>query len=354
MNDFLICLRANESAGWRCGGLRQIDRLLRALNEAAMLDGLITLPVQIFWENTEPLAFEADRLPHLCIETVAQPVPEALVLSTRLVLPRRVTLKQLQADGVNVGYQLQTPADLPAAEKFLLGQTGKRQDGFVSRYLNRPVSRAVTRLLVRLPISPNQWTIGLMILPLIGAFFLMWGSYGGIVIGALLFQLHSVLDGCDGEMARLLYADSARGRWLDGICDRLTTLLYAVSLGLGLSSRPHGSIYLIEGIAAALLIGIAETWLTRDPLVLADDETQFNQGDQMKVWMMQETGLASCDGILPVLFAQITKRDFFNLGFFLLALIGWPAAILHILALSGIAIAIVAIKTGLTNPKVAP
>ncbi len=346
----LIGIRADETAGWRCGGLRQIDRLLLALNEAVSRNEELPCAVQICWSGIAPIAFDARRVHHLQIESVAElpsPSEDVAILTTHLVPPRRVTVQQLRER--TPGFLLETKSDLAAAEKFLLAQTGKRQDGFVSRLLNRPISRVVTRVLVRLPISPNQWTIGLMIVPLLGALFLMWGDYAGFVLGALLFQLHSALDGCDGEMARLLYAESPRGRWLDGICDRLTTLLYAVSLGLGLSSYPHGWLYLSEGIAAALLIGVAETWLTRAPLQLADDEAQFNQGDQMKVWMMKETGLASAGGKLAALFSQITKRDFFNFGFLLLALLGWPQGILHILAICGIAIAVVAVKSAIAS-----
>ena len=43
-------------------------------------------------------------------------------------------------------------------EKRFLRGSGKSQDGFVSRYLNRPISRVVTRLLLRFPTTPNAWT----------------------------------------------------------------------------------------------------------------------------------------------------------------------------------------------------
>src|SRR5205809_7152241 len=78
----------------------------------------------------------------------------------------------------------------------------KPQDGFVSRFLNRPISRRITRFLLKLPVHPDAWTLSIFILPLLCRFFLLRRHYGSIVIGAALFQLYSILDCCDGEIAR--------------------------------------------------------------------------------------------------------------------------------------------------------
>ena len=44
----------------------------------------------------------------------------------------------------------------------------KPQDGFVSRFLNRPISRRITRFLVKFPIDPNAWTISIfVVLPIV-------------------------------------------------------------------------------------------------------------------------------------------------------------------------------------------
>src|SRR4029453_14601208 len=54
---------------------------------------------------------------------------------------------------------LARPGGIIASEKQLLRHSGKSQDGIVSKFLNRPISRAITRLLLKLPITPNPWTI---------------------------------------------------------------------------------------------------------------------------------------------------------------------------------------------------
>src|SRR5437773_4210776 len=60
----------------------------------------------------------------------------------------------------------------------------KPQDGFVSRFLNRPISRRITSVLLKFPIHPSTWTISICVLPLIASVFLVRGDYVSIVIGA--------------------------------------------------------------------------------------------------------------------------------------------------------------------------
>src|SRR5205823_417528 len=123
----------------------------------------------------------------------------------------------------------------------------KPQDGFVSRVLNRPISRRITHLLLKSPIHPNAWTIAIFALPLIACIFLIRGNYLSVVIGAAIFQVFSILDGCDGEIARAKNLESKFGEQLDYFCDFTASLIYVLALGLGLHSSR-------EGIVCAVLI----------------------------------------------------------------------------------------------------
>src|SRR6478672_8918294 len=131
----------------------------------------------------------------------------------------------------------------------------KPQDGFVSRFLNRPISRRITSVLLKFPIHPSTWTISICVLPLIASVFLMRGDYVSIIIGAAIFQVFSILDGCDGEIARAKDLESKFGERLDYFCDFLGSLIYVLALALGL----HHS---AEGIVCASLI-TANEWLLR-------------------------------------------------------------------------------------------
>jgi hypothetical protein len=196
----------------------------------------------------------------------------------------------------------------------------------------------------------------------------MRGDYFGFALGAVLFELHSVLDGCDGEIARLKYLESDAGQKLDGVCDRFATLLYAVSLGIGLYRQSGIApallwFYPVEGVMAALLLGVGETLLSRAtidkvleeepedslyPRYLNEHRGSFNTGDQLKVWMIKNSGMLRFGEGVTSFFGQATKRDVFNFGFMLLALCGWPHYVLHILAMCACAIALLALKNLLT------
>ena len=130
----------------------------------------------------------------------------------------------------------------------------KPQDGFVSRFFNRPISRRITSVLLKFPIHPSTWTISICVLPLIASVFLVRGDYASIVIGAAIFQVFSILDGCDGEIARAKNLESKLGERLDYFCDFIASVLYVLTLGLGL----HRS---SEGIVCAALITANEVLL---------------------------------------------------------------------------------------------
>src|SRR4030095_12047622 len=116
----------------------------------------------------------------------------------------------------------------------------KPQDGFISRFVNRPISRRITRLLLKFPIHPNAWTISIFVLPLIAGVFLVRGDYISVVAGAAIFQVLRIFDGCDGEIARVKNLESKFGERLDNFCDFLASLVYVLALGLGLHHSGEG------------------------------------------------------------------------------------------------------------------
>ncbi len=117
------------------------------------------------------------------------------------------------------------------AEQFLSSQLTKPKDGWVARHLNRPLSRRVfTPLLLRFVpgVTPNQ--VSALSLGVAGGaglgFFL-----GQPLLGGVLVQLASVLDGSDGEIARLKKMESPFGGFLDSVFDRIgdSVILFGMS-----------------------------------------------------------------------------------------------------------------------------
>jgi len=200
----------------------------------------------------------------------------------------------------------------------------KPQDGFVSRVLNRPISRRITHLLLKFPIHPNAWTIAIFALPLIACIFFIRGNYLSVVIGAAIFQVFSILDGCDGEIARAKNLESKFGERLDYFCDFIASLLYVLALGLGL----HRS---TEGIVCAVLITANECFLragrSQSSIASSDLHESFYARHHV---MIGHSGLLNLGERFVWWLFQLTKRDMAVVVFLVLALVGLANWILHL------------------------
>jgi 1L-myo-inositol 1-phosphate cytidylyltransferase / CDP-L-myo-inositol myo-inositolphosphotransferase len=124
-------------------------------------------------------------------------------------------------------------ADLPHVERWLLQGLVKDTEGFMSRHVERKISLAVTRRLVGTDITPNQMTGVSVAIGVVGALFFLSSAPAYQLIGALLFLLHSILDGCDGEIARLKYLESRFGGLLDFWGDNAVHTAVFLCIGLG-------------------------------------------------------------------------------------------------------------------------
>jgi phosphatidylglycerophosphate synthase len=352
----VVVVQADESADWVIAGLRQLDRIALALNEHART-GEQPLAICLVWDSGVPTAKrwwpEDPRLTSVTItpsNRAALPGAAPVITTHCLVGRRDVDLLLSRAPMVSTfdslgkmtlsalnwsGSCLFVPnaRDIPAAEKLFLRQSGKSQDGPVSRFLNRPLSRTVTRLLLRHDITPTAWTCWLMILPVLAAVFLVRGDYWSVVAGAGLFQLFSMLDGCDGEIARAKYLESSRGRQVDFLSDLIGSLIFVIALGYGLARVTYGGeAYRWEGILCAATIAANEIGLRlssshrRDLSAAAMSDTLYPRHQAM----IQHSGLAFFGERFVRTLVQFTKRDVAVLFFFLLALVNLPQWILHI------------------------
>jgi hypothetical protein len=365
-----IVILADESANWKIAGLRQLDQLVLAVNEfAKSMIGESKIDIFIFWRPD--VAIEKRWRPSdprltRCniLEFSESALPGARVLNTRLLV-KRSGLETFLHNSVSIDLDqrfvnestlwqglwrtfeedcrrapqqsrswryVSECGDIPRCERWLLRGSGKSRDGFVSRYLNRPISRTVSKLLLKTPMTPNLWTLLITLFPVIGFLLLIRGDYTGFVVGAALFQVHSILDGCDGEIARAKYLDSEKGPGLDAFGDLISLLLFSLGLGVGLF-RVTGAdviaswIFLAEGVLCFLLIANrlgphAFDLLRRGPPAVASSEHDES---------LRHSGGRVFGARLTSLAFELTKRDVVFLSFLVLAALGLAQWILHLL-----------------------
>jgi len=105
----------------------------------------------------------------------------------------------------------------------------KETDGFIAKHINRKVSTRISTFLVksRLNITPNEMTfLSFLTAALSACFFL--GRFP--FLGGIMAQISSILDGCDGEIARLTNRTSKEGEILDAVLDRFADGLLIMSI----------------------------------------------------------------------------------------------------------------------------
>jgi phosphatidylglycerophosphate synthase len=118
-------------------------------------------------------------------------------------------------------------------EHALLSALENPRDGYLDRLLHRHLSRPLTRLLLRTPLSANVITVAGVLLGMFGGVLIGVPGPLALVAGVACLVLSGVLDCSDGELARLRFAESRLGHLLDVGGD---TLVHLTLLG-GIAAR---------------------------------------------------------------------------------------------------------------------
>lgn len=148
--------------------------------------------------------------------------------------------------------EVMTSKDIPAAERRLLSALVKETDGFMARHIDRPISLQVSRLLAPTAVTPNQMTIISVVIGLCGAPFFLSAVWWWQTVGALLFLVHSIVDGCDGELARLKFQESRYGGILDFWGDNIVHVVIFVCMAAGWTLASAAMWPLLLGAAATV------------------------------------------------------------------------------------------------------
>ena len=203
-------------------------------------------------ESDDPRAVLSGEVPGLVAHDVF-----AAVANARPVVPRT-----FPSDG---RFVLAGSQDCRQAENWLLRGLIKETEGFMSRHVERPISLAISRRLASSSITPNAMTLVSVGVGLLGAPFFLSSMPVYQVTGALLFLLHSILDGCDGELARLKFQESRWGGLLDFWGDNVVHVAVFMCMGIGWSMAAQVTWPLILGgaaVAGTVLSAVFVYWHT--------------------------------------------------------------------------------------------
>jgi 1L-myo-inositol 1-phosphate cytidylyltransferase / CDP-L-myo-inositol myo-inositolphosphotransferase len=147
---------------------------------------------------------------------------------------------------------VEAPGDVRAAEQRLLRSLVKDTDGFMARHVERPISLQISCRLAGTAITPNQMSLISIAVGICGGPFFLSSRPLMQTIGALLFLAHSILDGCDGELARLKFQQSRWGGVLDFWGDNVVHTVIFACMGIGWSLSTGSPWPLALGAGAVL------------------------------------------------------------------------------------------------------
>jgi phosphatidylglycerophosphate synthase len=305
-------------ASMRIAGLTIVERAVKQLAQASETrvvvasDGSVALPA-VLPANAE-------------VQTVADAAGAASIASG--LGAAIVSGDVVRVARTDEGTRVTDEAGRRAAEDAVFASLFRPDLGFVARHLNKPISvRFTRRVLVATPITPNQITLVAAAVGLLGCALIAAGGYAAMLAGFACQQLQSVLDGCDGELARVRLQQSKLGAWLDTFVDDVLNVLITVSIGIGLARSGAGAWAAAVGIAGGAML------VASNLIIMRDMRRQKASGDLMDmVWWFsggKKLGAAAAGspdkkaGIGDILFAM-GRRDSALFLWLIFALVGLP------------------------------
>jgi phosphatidylglycerophosphate synthase len=125
-----------------------------------------------------------------------------------------------------------TRQELEDAERAIRRSIFKPTDATIARF-NRRLSLPISVALIRTPLTANQLSVALVAMGFYAAWLFSVGQYWAGVLGGFVSLAASVLDGCDGEIARLKFQESALGCWIETVGDYSYYIAIFVGLTMG-------------------------------------------------------------------------------------------------------------------------
>lgn len=160
------------------------------------------------------------------------------------------------------------PFQTPSEEAAFFEAMRQKTDGFIARHVNKRISIPISRRLLKYPITPNQITCFHALLGVFALYLVWQATYAMILTGALLMWFSTVLDGCDGEVARAKNTCTPFGKYFDTVVDTLKSAVYVIvlacALGRGDPMYTTLGYFLLAGGVYLLSMMVLFSWWSPD------------------------------------------------------------------------------------------
>jgi len=202
------------------------------------------------------------------------------------------------------------------AEELIFRFVGKTATGWLAREVNSKISLPTSKLLVKTPLTPNMISV---LINVIGAFCGIFYAIGHPVIGALCMQAATILDRCDGEIARVKLMETKKGQWVDTISDQVTVLSFLIGVPVGYYSLTHSPAALVLGGINLFIFVFFVVWSFYFLKKYTDSGSLVAY---FEVDKLVENNKPSFIRRLIKIVRPMSRRNVYSLGFLVLAIIG--------------------------------
>ena len=197
--------------------------------------------------------------------------------------------------------------DLARAETDIRRSVYKMTDPYLAR-LNRRMSLPISMWLLRTPLTANQLSVLLVILGFAAGWLFSLGTYATGVAAAALSLAASILDGSDGEIARLKYQESSFGCWVETLGDYTYYVAILVGLTIGSVRYTEAPVFYRFGAIAlagalitfALLIFLRQRITNGQPEKLQSTaKAHFYASKQKWAWLVAKLSFCATRSTMP-------------------------------------------------------
>ena len=278
------------------GGLTVLERRVRELGRAGATEVVIA---------TAPIAF-------------VKPVPDTIAVTWVAPGSAAPAGAVVERGDVLAGIEVVDAASAKRAEWAVLRRMNKSFEGPVDATINWRFSMRITRQLAKTPITPNQITLVAIAVGIVGGMLMWRGGYLGPALAGVLLQLNSILDSCDGELARLRFQYSKLGQWLDNLSDDISDNLFIVAAGV-----------MLGGFWTPLAIAAAAGRIGTQLIIYGSVYRRTGTGDVFAFRYWFEDATASTDTVydprkLTTWLRALGRRDTYVFLWMIVCLCGLP------------------------------
>jgi len=152
--------------------------------------------------------------------------------------------------------RVSSPADMGTATRTFWSSLKSSTDSMLDRFVNRPLCRPLSKLLVHTAVTPNQVSVAALAIGLAAAYSFSLATYTSTIVGALLFQLAAVVDCLDGDLAFAVFKESTLGKWLDITLDQIVhwALFVGIAVAVARTSPETPVVALLASTVIGMLI----------------------------------------------------------------------------------------------------